>query len=177
MSCFLEASEGVQTAVILLRREQLMYDIKNCLWIEGSVMPDETPAHNRHIVQDGGEDGNVDRISRVLDLCHSEVKEVLYSYTKHAIHDAEVENRLREPQTYGIVMSVPEDYSQTTLLYLEKLVHEYMVCRAVEDWLSITNPGKAEIWRMKAEEMLRGIRQKAWKRMERGSGRRRVSPF
>lgn len=167
MSCFLTEEDGTLNAVLIFKRDRLLYDIKNYAWIEGSVMDKETAPHNRHMVQDVGEEGNVDRVSRVLDLCLAQVKEALYPFTKHKIHHPELDNKLRKPGMYGIILRVPEGYSQTTLNLLEKLIHEYLVCKAVEDWMSITNPGKQETWRAKAEEALSEVRTTMNTRMKR----------
>lgn len=159
MSCFLENEAGKRFAVLIFKRDQLLYDIKNYSYIEGSIMDPETPPHNRHTVQDVGEEGNIDRVSRVLELNHAKVKEALYPYTKHEIHKEELNNKLRKPDVYGIVLNVPNDFSQTTLILLENLIHEYLVCRVVYDWMSITNPAKQEIWKIKADEALAEIRK------------------
>ena len=145
MSCFLEEKDGSLNAVLGFKRDQLLYDIKNYAYIEGSVMDTESN-HNRHMVQDVGEEGNVDRVTRVLNLTVAKCRELLYPYTKNELHRTELNDTLREPKVYGIVLSVPTDFSQTTLYLLENLIHEYLVCKAVSDWLSITNPAKAQVW-------------------------------
>lgn len=175
MSCFLEEENGTKFAVLIFKRDQLMYDIENISYIEGSVLPKDTEAHNRHMVQDVGEEGNVDRVSRILDLCHAQAKETLYPYTKHEIHKAEIDDILRKPKVYGIVMKVPSDFSQTTLILLERLIHEYFVCRAVQEWMSITNPAKAETWGVKAEEAINEARVSLSARVSRV--RRKLHPF
>lgn len=156
MSCFIEEKDGKLNAVLAFKRDQLLYDIKNCAYIEGSVMAADTE-HNRHMVQDVGEDGNVDRVTRVLNLTMAMCREMLYPYTKNDVHRPELDDKLREPNTYGIVLSVPEDFSQTTLYLLENLIHEYLVSKALADWLSITNPAKSQIWEVKAEDAKREI--------------------
>ena len=146
MSCFLDDDNGTRVAVLMFKREELLYDIKNYAFIEGSVMDTESN-HNRHMVQDVGETGNVDRVTRVLDLRVAKCKEFLYPYTKRDIHRSVRDDKLREPGVYGSVVKVPANFSQTTLQLLEKLIHEYLVCEAVADWMSITNTAKAEIWK------------------------------
>lgn len=157
MSCFLEEKEGTLNAVLIFKRDQLLYDIKNNAFIEGSVMETESN-HNRHMVQDVGEEGNVDRVTRVLDLAIARCRELLYPYTKREIDRPALDDRLKERPTYGIVLTVPKGFSQTSLTLLERLVHEYLVCKAVSDWLSITNPPKAQTWEVKAEDALTEIR-------------------
>lgn len=174
MSCFLEAKDGTLNAVLGFKRDQLLYDIKNYAYIEGGVMDTESN-HNRHMVQDVGEEGNVDRVTRVLNLTVAKCKELLYPYTKNELHRTELNDTLREPKVYGIVLSVPSDFSQTTLYLLENLIHEYLVCKALSDWLSITNPAKAQIWEAKAEDAQSEIRMNLHARMART--RRRLHPF
>jgi len=174
MSCFLEKGNGKQFAVLMFKRDQLLYDVKNYAFIEGSIMDTESN-HNRHTVQDVGEDGNVDRITRVFDLTIAKCKELLYPFTKHNIHRPELDDKLREPGAYGIVLKVPMDFSQTTLCLLERLIHEYLVCEAVADWMSITNPAKAETWKLKAEDAVSELRINLNARISRT--RRRMHPF
>lgn len=175
MSCFLEEDDGKQTAVLIFRRDQLQYDIDNLAYIEGSVLPKETEAHNRHMVQDVGQEGNIDRVTRVLDLQIAKIKEALYPYTKHDVHKEELKNLLRQPKVYGIVLSLPTGFSQTTLSLLERLIHEYLVCKVLEDWMGITNPGKAEMWGVKAEKAVSELRTSLNSRQ--GKVRRKLHPF
>lgn len=174
MSCFLEEKDGTLNAVLGFKRDQLLYDIKNYAYIEGSVMDTESN-HNRHMVQDVGEEGNVDRVTRVLNMTVAKCRELLYPYTKNELHRTELNDILREPKVYGIVLSVPADFSQTTLYLLENLIHEYLVCKAVSDWLSITNPAKAQVWEAKAEDAQSEIRVNLHARIART--RRRLNPF
>ena len=170
----MEEKDGTLTAVLGFKRDQLLYDIKNYAYIEGSVMDTESN-HNRHMVQDVGEEGNVDRVTRVLNLTVAKCRELLYPYTKNELHRTELNDTLREPKVYGIVLSVPTDFSQTTLYLLENLIHEYLVCKDVSDWLSITNPAKAQVWEAKAEDAESEIRANLHARIART--RRRLHPF
>lgn len=174
MSCFLEEKGGKLFAVLGFKRDQLLYDIKNYAFIEGSVMDTESN-HNRHMVQDVGEEGNVDRVTRVLNLTVAKCRELLYPYTKNELHRTELNDVLREPKVYGIVLSVPSDFSQTTLYLLENLIHEYLVCKAVADWLTITNPAKAQTWENKAENAESEIRTNLHNRI--AKSRRKLHPF
>lgn len=175
MSCQLKNTGGATIAVLQFEREQLLYDIRNYCYVEGHIMPSETEAHARHTVQDVGEEGNVDRVTRVLDLAVSECRELLYSYTRRAVKQKELNDKLRERSVYGIVMRVPDEFSQTTLVYLERLIHEYLVCKGVADWLSITNPQKSQIWEAKAQDARNAVSVSLAART--GRTRRRVHPF
>lgn len=144
--------------VIILKREQLLYDIENYCYVEGDIMPEDTQ-HQRHMVQDVGQEGNVDRVTRVLDLAHADIIDRLYPFTQNEVHHPAVDDRLREKPVYGIFLNVPVTFSQTTLNLLGKLIHELLVCEAIADWLSITNTPKEEVWRRKVESLLQRINQ------------------
>lgn len=175
MGCFMQEEGGKIVAALIFKRRELQYDIDNLAYIEGSVLPGETEPHNRHMVQDVGQSGNIDRVTRVLDKEISMAREMLLPYTKHPVHVRELDDRLREPETYGIILSLPSSFPQTTLNLLEKLVHEYLVCRVMEDWMSITNPGKRETWAVKAKGLEEEIRRRVNART--GRTRRKLHPF
>lgn len=151
---------------LVFRREQLLYDMKNYAYVESHVMDAETE-HGKHMVADVGEEGNVDRVTRVLDLGVSMCREMLYPWAKRDIDKTELDDTLKERTEYRIEMSVPGTLSQTTLTLIEKLVHEYLVCRGVADWMSITNAQKADTWLAKAADAESEIRTTVHSRMKR----------
>lgn len=159
IECRDDRGKGGREVALLFRREDLLYDIRNLSYAEGEVM-DEKEQCGRHTVQDIGEEGNVDRVTRVLDRCHAECVEMLLPWTEREIDRDCLDDGFKERRVYGIIMKIPPGFSQTTLNLLEELVHDYMVCSVMADWLGIGNPGKAAIWKEKAEELGRGIRSK-----------------
>lgn len=158
LECGESAETGKRQVAIILTREALLYDIKNNCYTEGHIMTD-SPEEQRHTVQDVGEESNVDRVTRVLDLAHADVVERLYPFTEHETRHPVVDDRLRERPVYGIIMNVPVDFSQTTLNLLGHLIHELLACTATADWMSITNPPKEATWRLKAESALNRINE------------------
>lgn len=149
---------GKKLVALIFLRDFLLYDIKNNCYVEGHIMT-ESDDEVRHTVQDVGEDGNADRVTRTLDLAHADITERLYPFTQREIHHPAVDDRLREKPVYSIFLNVPSDFSQTTLNLLGKLIHELLVCTATADWMSITNPPKEETWRKKAEDAIRRINE------------------
>lgn len=126
-----------QVTLVFLRSE-LLYDIANMAYVEGDILAEEAQCL-RHQVQDVAEDGNVDRVTRVLDLVHAKVEEDLYPFTQEAVEDGlELDDTLTEQEKYLITLNVPVDFSKTTANYLVRLIHELLVCRALYDWLSAT---------------------------------------
>ncbi len=163
---------GSKKARLVFNREQLLYDIKNCAYIEGHVWGEENQ-HAQHTLVEICEEGNVDRVGRTLSLVHAKAIEMLYPYTKEAVgDDEEICNRLNFPDDYTIELSVPATMSRTTLELLNRLIHEFMVARAIYDWLSITHPDAAGNWLGKANEAaeeIKGIKHTRTKRLRRPS--------
>ena len=153
--------------------------------------------HDRHQVQDIGEDGNIDRVTRVLDLAHAECEEALFPYTKENVEQETemddtptyvdpVDETLDEEFTdetpdakptgdYVIRLLVPDEYSKTTVRLIVRYIHEYMVCRVLADWLSITNPPAAANWKAKQDEALEGMKEAV--NFRTGRVRRTLTPF
>lgn len=165
----------MKRVTLIYLRKQLLYDIENCAYVEGDVMQTED-GHNRHQVMDVGQDGNVDRVTRVLDLAFGECMDMLYPYSKREVEcGMQQDDMLVDTEEYVMELHVPEDFSVTTVDYLRTLVHEYLVCRVLADWMGMTNPGSRAGWEVKAEDM----KEKIWQCMNvrMGRVRRTLSPF
>ena len=137
-------------------RSQLLYDIKNYAYIEADVMGEEKQ-HAQHVLADIGEEGNIDRVSRILSVIHTEVIELLYPFTKQEPVEEEIDDHLLTPSEYIVELNVPSNMSRTTIKLLSRLIHEYMVYRVLSDWLSITNPDAAVKWAVKADSIEKEI--------------------
>lgn len=170
-----DANKERKNVVLKFKREELLYDVSNYSFVVSDVMP-EDEEHAKHQIADIVQDGNVDRVTRVLDLAHAEIVEKLYPYTKKDVTcGSEIDDVLTETKEYVIQLSVPSDFSLTTIKMLEFLIHEYLVCRVLSDWMSITNPAKADTWAFKAENVESQIQVALHSRM--GRYRRRLSVF
>ena len=91
MSCCVENEGSTLKVTLTFKRDQLLYDIKNYAYVESHVMPPDTE-HAKHMVADVGEEGNVDRVTRVLDLGVSMCRELLYPWAKKDIVNTELEH-------------------------------------------------------------------------------------
>lgn len=150
-------SKATRNVTLEFLRTELIYDIKNYAYIEGHVWGEENQ-HAQHTLVEIGEEGNVDRVNRILAAVFSAAVEMLYPYTKEEPEESEViSNKLWTPDKYLIEMSVPITMSKTTLHLLSKLIHEFMVARVIHDWLSITHPDAAKNWLDKALEAVEEI--------------------
>lgn len=157
MPCCCKKNVRTKTVSLVFKRSELLYDCANLGYVHGDTMHTDDE-HDRHQVMDIAEDGNVDRVTRVLNLTMAAVREALYPYTRKEAEDGETrDDTLVEVQQYTVNMLVPDEFSKTTLTLLEQLIHELLVARVMEDWLSITYPEKSKTWKDKAEETLRKI--------------------
>lgn len=163
-------------ATLTFKRAELIYDASNYSFVEADIMP-EGDECRRHQVFDIGQAGNVDRVTRVLNTAHAECVEMLYPYTKEEIPDEQeaLDDVLKEPETYEIKLTLPETFSLTTLRLLEELIHEYLVCRVLADWMSITNPESEANWQRKFTTLREKIRTALVSRTR--MTRRKLSPF
>ena len=141
-------------------------------------MPAEAE-HAKHIIEDIGEEGNIDRVTRLLNLYHAVIVEALYPYTKTDVVTAEEAvpwtDKLEEVEQYRIDLYLPETFSQTTINLLEHWIHEFLVCRCLADWMSIANTEKSIVWMTKAEEAKTEIGKITHHR--KSTVRRKMNPF
>lgn len=166
-----------RSVTLTFKRKEIIYDAGNYSYVEGDIIP-EGDECRRHQVIDIVQDGNVDRVTRVLNTAHAECVEMLYPYTKEELpYDTttEMDDVLKEPEVYEIKMTVPDGMSKTTINLLEHLIHEYLVCRVLADWMSITNPESEGKWEKKFTSLREKIRTCLVSRI--GVTRRKLKPF
>lgn len=167
-----------QTKAVTLtfKRSELIYDAENYSFVEGDIMKADDE-HARHQVFDIGQNGNIDRVTRVLNLAHAECVEMLFPYTKTEIPYTQtaLDDVLTVPEAYDIVLNLPIGFSMTTVQLLKHLIHEYLVCRVLADWMSITNPSSQANWEDKFRELKSKIQTSLVSRV--GKMRRKCKPF
>lgn len=138
-------------ARLCFERKELLQDINNNAWVEWDTMKRDNE-HDRHLVADVTEKGNVERVTRVLDLTFAHAVELCLPYAKRELkrNRNTRDNEYEEEDEYVMLMNVPGTFSETTLTLLEKLIHELLVSAALADWLGMTKPEGAERWATKA---------------------------
>lgn len=141
--------DGGSVVQLKFLRKSLLYDIGNSAYVESDVMGDDAE-HSRHVTADVCENGNVDRVTRVIDVGVNVVRELLYPMTKREAVSTLIDDRHEDVEEWVIELKVPKDMSGTTLDLLSRLIHEYLVCRALGDWLGVTYPQASAKWLEKA---------------------------
>lgn len=176
--------DGTKTVVLTFLRSELLNDLDQYGFVEGDVMrigdpkseADEYLQHGKHQVQDITQDGNVDLVTRWLNLKLAWCSEALFPFTKDPVLDnVTLDDILDDPETYSIIMTVPEDFSDTTVVYLEELIHNLLVWWVLYHWLSITKPEGAEKWLAAEQGAEEDLKKTLAKRC--GKTRRPLRPF
>ena len=179
-----ENQNKTKTVVLTFLRIELLNDLDQYGFVEGDVMNTGDPKveahehlrHGRHQTQDITQDGNIDLVTRWLNLKLAWCREALFPWTKEPVMDnVTLDDILDDPDTYTIIMTLPEDFSDTTVVYLEELIHNLLVWYVLFRWFSITKPEGAAKWleaEQDAENEIKGA-------LARGCGKvyRRMSPF
>lgn len=170
------SQQHTRPVTLTFKRQELIYDAANYSFVEGDIMKaDEEDA--RHQVFDITQTGNIDRVTRVLNLAHAECVEMLFPYTKEEVSEEQtaLNDVLMAPEEYQIILNLPEGFSLTTVKLLSHLIHEYLVCRVLADWMSITNRSSQANWEDKFRELKMKIHTSLVSRT--GKKRRKCKPF
>ena len=164
-----------KSVTLTFLRSELVYDCENYSFVEGDIMGDDQQ-HAKHQVFDIAQDGNVDRVTRVLNLCFAHCVELLYPFSKENVVDGmTTTDRLVAHDKYELKLMVPDDFSSTTIRYLTKLIHELMVCCVMQDWMSITKPSSKNTWQEKIDGLEKQVAASVKERT--GRVRRPMNPF
>lgn len=141
-----------------LKKASLIYDISNLAFVIGDV-GDDAP-HIIHQLRDICQEGNVDRVARILGLAYSKVLNVLSPILKDTTpslcHDfsASVHDYVFD---FDESASNAFNVSPEKKFELKETIREFMVCFVLADWLSITYPEMAETWKKRADDCLTAI--------------------
>lgn len=160
---------------ITLYRNSLLYDISNIAYIVADSAPD-LDEKIRSVITDICEEGNVDRVTRIMNRAYNDLLNRLYAYTKERVlEESKINDLFSEPLEYKIQMMVPEDFSKTTVSALGEYFHEYIVDVVLVEWLSITKKDEVGIWQEKADAVLGRARSMINDRV--GAIKRKLSVF
>ena len=164
---------GKMTRELVFSKEALLYDISSMAYVAGDIRADKMSAHSLHQTFDICEAGNIDRGNRLLSLAFSEVGLVMRGVTESPTARDVLSNSDPFPGEFRLMLSAGAG-SEAWRIRVKEAVHEYLVARVLEGWLSVTLPEAAEFWKQLAEELrgdLTGLAASGF------CGHRRLSPF
>ena len=143
-----------------LQKKALLYDIANLAYTIADT--GEYTRHTLHRVRDICEDGNIDRVSRVLGLAYSRILTILLPLITAPQINICKDNSAK-PHDYEICFRHDGNLKYTLTkerkLNIKELCHEYMVCMVLADWLAITLPEAADIWKFRAEGAIKALKE------------------
>lgn len=163
-----------------LLKKALLYDISNIAWTVADCPGIET--HALHQVRDICQEGNIDRVSRVLGLAYSQILSVLFPILKAPGINID-RDISKHPRDYVLIFRddrcLKFFLTQELKLRIKETCHEYMVAMVLADWLAITLPEAAEVWKERALACFEALREIANSAMisSASSFRRKLSPF
>lgn len=167
------ATKGKVTLAFL--KDALEYDLGNYAFVIGDIMPPDLDAARRQTF-DINEPGNSDLVTRLFRLAEAECTEALYPFSKNEFRAGETfDDAIMDPESYVIELRLPEDFSRTTLHLLLELIHDYFLCRVLQEWIGLTWPQGAEYWRVRLDWLRTRIKDAI--RNRRGPLRRKQCMF
>lgn len=163
-----------------IRKKALLYDISNMAFTIADCSGIE--AHALHQVRDICQEGNLDRVARVLGLAYSNVLVALLPLISPSkidmgrdlsagTHDYEINFR-KDPDFHFLLTKEKQ-------LKIKETVHEYMVCLVLADWLGVVLPPAADVWKYRAQGAFDSLKEivAALGSSFSASFRRTISPF
>ena len=135
--------------MIELQKKELVFDIKNTAAVYAdSISSSVADSHSIHNIYDVGEDGNRDKLARILDSAVEDCNEMLFRYTKMKMLGGGFDsNELISGDTnITINLSLPSNYPLALKDALTSSIHDYIINTALMDWFIITNPNESKTY-------------------------------
>ena len=166
--------------MIELLKKELVYDIKNTAYTYAdSISSSVADPHLIHNIYDVGEDGNRDKLARILDSAIEDCREMLFRYTKMEMlgggfDSNEWEECIGSPtndeDAYYLAMRMPSGFSKTSVHTMMVYIHDYIVNQYLYEWLMIVYPdGSDRFWALAEDK-----KQKIKDANNRSAGRARI---
>lgn len=136
-------------------KKSLIYDIENMAYV---IADNHDHSDNAiHRLRDICQDGNIDRVSRILGLAYSRLLTILFPILSPPLFDVnrdysqiphDYEFRFRTDRQLRFLLTKERQF------HIKEAAHEYMVAMVLADWLEVTMPQAADVWKFKAENAL-----------------------
>lgn len=171
--------------MIELQKQELVYDIKNTAYaFADSQIKQDTDPHTLHNIFDVAEEGNRDKLARILDSAVEDCREMLYRYCKTDMNGGEfdsdeweecVGSPVNDEDAYYLLMVVPRGFSKTSIHTMTVYIHDYIVYQSLYEWTVLVYPDGAENFKLLAEEKKQKYKEAAIRNT--GHVRIRLHPF
>lgn len=149
--CFM--SRDHRHAMIELHKDELVHDVKNTAYIVANSLEGQGVDNARlHNLYDVGEDGNREKLARMLDSAVEDCKERLFHYTRRlgrcAFASDEWEEVTGSPENddeaYYLCLNTADNVSATSIRTMAVYAHDYVVYNVLKEWAVLVYPDVAE---------------------------------
>ena len=171
--------------MIELQKKELVFDIKNTAAVYAdSISSSVVDSHSIHNIYDVGEDGNRDKLARILDSAVEDCNEMLFRYTKMKMLGGGFDSNeweecigspTNEEEAYYLAMRIPQGFSKTSVHTMTVYIHDYIVNQCLYEWLMIVYPDGADRFLALAEDKKQKIKEAS--NRSAGSARIALHPF
>ena len=154
----------METIIIELKMNEILYDVQNKTYLTGKSRKDGSNHERVANMQANDDEENANQLLRSVAMAFSKLKMRLGEYLDQTATSAN--NTLLDPSddiTLGLTM--PSNYNRATVGVLANAAHQYIVSLAVAEWFTITNKSDAKDYAVLAEESLALITEAASKRV------------
>ena len=130
-------------------RTQLLDDNKNTAYIISRSWSQVTGTEERDVswLTDICEDGNIERVTRILNLVFRFLEMKLYKFSAvPAPDDSYLDDTYGEPEKYTMYLKIPDDFAKVSVQLAKNLIHEIMVYRVLWEWCSLTHHTEGMSW-------------------------------
>lgn len=159
------------SASITFLADEVIADVRSAAWLESELHQD-LDRHRRHQMADICEEGNIERVRRVLSVAVAEARMALAP----ALHPPGVAidvNILQFRQRWIFRLMYSPDAA--TLIFIREKIHEFLVAAVMADRTDVIIPSASSLWRERKACALEALAEAAASIPS--CGRRPLSPF
>jgi len=156
-------------AMVELQKEELVFDIKNTAYIfADSYIGSDISEKQLKNAFDIGEEGNRDKLARILDSAVEDCREMLFRFTKMEMmgggfESDEWEECIGSPtndeDAYYLAMVIPDGFARTSLHAIAVYLHDYIVNECMYEWMMLILPEAADRFWAIAEEKKKKLKE------------------
>ena len=140
-----------------IKSDEVLQDVRSAAWLEAELHP-ELDRHRRHEMADICENGNIERIWRVLGTATAEIRVALHKLLAPQGTVATV-NDLECPDCWHFPLLTP--LPKSSAIYIKEKIHEYLVAAVMADRTAVIIPAAADVWQERADNALAALREMA----------------
>lgn len=168
-----------------LQKQELAFDIKNTAYsFADSQTGFDVDMHKLHNVFDVAEEGNREKLARILDSAVEDCREMLFRFCKMEMRGGGFDTNeweecvgspTNEEENYYLALMMPRGFSKTSVHTLMVYIHDYIVYQSLYEWMMIVYPDGADGFWALAEDKKQKIKDAS--NRSTGRSRIRLHPF